>query len=122
MFGVGLSELLVIAFVAVVVFGPEKVPVLAKQAGAMLRKLRDFANDARDDLRTELGPEYADLELRDLDPRNIVRRHLAEAMSDDEDAGPSADAEDAPSVNGAERAEARPLAAGERPPYDVDAT
>ena len=92
-------------------FGPDKIPELAKQAGAMLRKARDFANAARDELRDELGPEYADLELRDLDPRTIVRKHIVEAM---EDAG-EADAKP-------RRRGLRPLEAGEAPPYDADAT
>src|SRR5918999_23227 len=108
---IGFGELVVIAFVAVLVFGPDKLPVLAKQAGAMARKLRDFATSARDELRSELGEEYADLELRDLDPRTIVRRHIIEAMeADDEDERPH------------RRAGQRPLAAGEVPPYDVEST
>ncbi len=111
MFGVGLAEMAVIALVAIVVFGPDKLPELAKQAGAVLRKARDFANSARDDLRTELGPEFADLELRDLDPRAIVRKHIVEAM---EDAGDEAQK---PKKRGL-----RPLLDGEVPPYDVDAT
>jgi sec-independent protein translocase protein TatB len=82
MFGVGLPEMAVIAFIAVLVFGPDRLPDLARQAGQMIRKARDFANSARDELRNELGPEFADLELRDLDPRTIVRKHIAEAMSE----------------------------------------
>ncbi len=111
MFGVGLGEFVVVAFIAVLVFGPEKIPELAKQAGAILRKARDFANAARDELREELGPDFADLELRDLDPRTIVRKHIVEAM---EDAGGE---ETRPRRRGL-----RPLEAGESPPYDVDAT
>lgn len=111
MFGVGLPEFAVIAFVAVLVFGPDRLPDLAKQAGAMLRQARKLANSARDELREELGPEFADLELRDLDPRTIVRKHIVEAMEDaDEEASKP------------KRRGLRALGDGEVPPYDVDAT
>ena len=110
MFGVGLTEMVVIALVAVFVFGPERLPELARQAGQMARKARQLAHSARDELRDELGPEYADLELSDLDPRNIVRRHIIEAMEDAEE-------EAAPARQGL-----RPLDQGESPPYDADAT
>lgn len=111
MFDVGLAELAVIALVAIFVFGPDRLPDLAKQAGAMLRKARDFANAARDELRDELGPEFSDLELRDLDPRTIVRKHIMEAM------------EDAEGEQAATRTKGkRPLDDGEIPPYDSDAT
>ena len=82
MFGIGFPELIVIAFLAILVFGPDKLPDLARQAGRFVRQLRQFANNARDELRSELGPENADLELTDLDPRALVRKHLAEAMAE----------------------------------------
>lgn len=107
MFGVGLPEMAVIAFVAVLVFGPDKLPDLARQAGQLVRKARQLANAARDELRSELGPDYADLELRDLDPRAIVRKHIIEAMDEDE----------------ADRPARKPtLRPGQVPPYDADAT
>jgi len=108
MFGVGLPELTVIAFVAVLVFGPDKLPEFARQAGRMARQIRNFANQARDELRDELGPEFADLDLRDLDPRTIVKKHIMEAMND-------VDEEEA-------LANATPLPFDERPPYDLEAT
>jgi sec-independent protein translocase protein TatB len=46
--------------------------------------VRRAADGVRDDLRAGLGPEHDDLELRDLDPRNVVRKHLAEAWRDDD--------------------------------------
>ena len=109
MFGVGLQEMLVIAFVAVMVFGPDRLPDLARQAGRMARQLRAFAHSARDELRTELGPEYSDLQLRDLDPRTIVRKHIMEAMNEPVEAA-------------TDRGRSRSLAAGETPPFDLDAT
>lgn len=109
MFGVGLPEMAVIAFVAVIVFGPDRLPEFAQQAGRFLKRMRTYARAARDDLREELGPEYADLELRDLDPRAIVRKHIMEAMNDEDEPAPR-------------RAGQLPLDPGERPPYDADAT
>ena len=108
MFGVGLPELAVIAFVAIIVFGPDKLPEFARQAGRMVRKMREFANDARDELREELGPEFADLDFKDLDPRTIVRKHIVEAMNED--------------VGRSVSVPVTPLAEGEPPPWDEDAT
>jgi len=110
MFGVGLPEMAVIALVAVIVFGPDKLPDYARQAGRMVRQIRKFAQAAQDDLRNELGPEYADLKLTDLDPRVAIRKHLLEALEEDDDL-------DRP------REPVRDLLApGERPPYDAEAT
>ena len=107
MFGVGVPEVAVILFVAILVFGPDKLPDFARQAGRMAKKLRDFAKEAQDELREELGPEYADLNLRDLDPRAIVRKHIVEAMNE-------ADEPLAATIH--------PLADDETPPWDVEAT
>ena len=109
MFDVGLAELGVIAFVAVLVFGPDKLPEMARQAGRFLRQVKRFAESTRDDLRSELGPEFADLELTDLDPRRALRKHILEAMEEGPEVAPG-------------RAGLRPLADGELPPYDVEAT
>jgi sec-independent protein translocase protein TatB len=114
-FGVGLPEFAVLAFVAVLVFGPDKLPDLAKQAAQLVRTVRKMANTARDELREELGPEYADLELRDLDPRAIVKRHIAEVLEEDDD-------DDEPSPRPTRKRGDRPLDDGEVPPYDADAT
>jgi sec-independent protein translocase protein TatB len=48
----------------------------------MLRQLRQMANGVRDDLRAELGPEIADLDIRDLHPKTFVRKAL---LDDDEE-------------------------------------
>lgn len=116
MFGIGFGELVVIAFLAVLVFGPDKLPELAQQAGHLIRQLRKFALNARDELRSELGPEYADLELTDLDPRAIVRKHIAEAMAELDEL------EDTIRADEPEPERQRPLEVGETPPYDLDAT
>jgi sec-independent protein translocase protein TatB len=108
-FGIGLPELAVIMVVAVLVFGPDRLPEFARQAGRLVRQLRQFTQSARDDIRAELGPEFADFDLTDLDPRKAVRKHILEAWEDDEPTTPI-------------RPGLRPLERGERPPYDSDAT
>ena len=112
MFGVGLPEMAVIAVVALLIFGPDRLPEFARQAGRMVRQLKQFSQSARDDIRAELGPEYASFELRDLDPRRAVRKYIEESWDEtDHDATPRR-----------QRAGQRPLERGERPPYDDDAT
>ena len=110
MFGIGLPELVVIAIVAVVVFGPERLPEFARQAGRFVRQVRNLAHSAQTQLREELGPEYADLRLTDLDPRQAIRKHILEAMEDDD--------LDAPEPLPAYEV----LGQDERPPYDHEAT
>jgi sec-independent protein translocase protein TatB len=102
----------VIAVVALLIFGPDRLPEFARQAGRMVRQVRQFSQAARDDIRAELGPDYADFELRDLDPRRAVRKYIDEAWDETDDEADKV--QDRPGL--------RPLAAGERPPYDADAT
>ena len=111
MFDVGLAEMAIIALVSVIVFGPDRLPEFARQAGRFLHRMKLFATGARDDLRRELGPQFSDLELRDLDPRTVVRKHIVEAMEE-------AEAE----ATRTRRAGARQLGDGEVPPYDAEAT
>jgi len=70
-FGVGPLELALVAIVAVIVLGPERIPEVAVQVARVVRSLREFATDATSGLRSELDAltrEYGDLqkELRDL--------------------------------------------------------
>jgi sec-independent protein translocase protein TatB len=120
MFSVGLPEFAVLLIVAVFVFGPDKLPDLARQAGRMVRTLREFAGNARSELRKELGPEFSDLDVSDLNPRTLVQKHVLGAFDgvlDDDD-----DADVAVSRPTPRRWGDRPLAPGEQPPYDRDAT
>ncbi|MGB7961409.1 MAG: sec-independent translocase [Propionicimonas sp.] len=72
------SEIVVLAVLAVIIFGPEKLPDLARKTARVFQYLRGIANDARGQLRAELGPEYSDISLSDLNPRNLGQRLLGE--------------------------------------------
>lgn len=108
MFGMGWPEIALILVVALLLFGPEKLPELARQAGSFVRTLRQMADNAKNDLGREMGEDFSNLDLRDLDPREIVRKNFLDA--DRPDTVPSA------------TKETRILRPGERPPFDSEAT
>ena len=55
-----------------------------------MRKVRRLADDARAEVSKELGPEFGDVSLRDLNPRTMVRKHLLDPIDLDslDDDGP----------------------------------
>lgn len=81
-------ELAVLAIVGLIVLGPERLPGFARQAAQMIRTLRELATGARQQLRDELGPEFADVDLRNLNPRTAVRRVLFDDEFDFDDLNP----------------------------------
>ena len=74
MFGIGFPEMVVLALVGLVVLGPDRLPGLARDAARMVRTLRELSTGAREQLREELGPEFADVDLRSLNPRTVISR------------------------------------------------
>ena len=81
-----MAEIVVLGVLAVIIFGPEKLPELARKSARVLSYLRNIANDAQGRLRQELGPEFADLELADLNPRALVTKHLLNPIKSEVDA------------------------------------
>jgi sec-independent protein translocase protein TatB len=116
-FDLSIPKLLVLAVIALVIFGPNELPKIASQAGRALRDLRRIAEGAKNDLREGLGPEFADFEIEDLHPKRFVQKHLFDDLNGDNrnSAAQSAAA-------GSARANGTLLAPGERAPYDTDAT
>ena len=54
MFDVGLSELMIIAVVALVVIGPERLPKVARTAGLLLGRLQRYVSDVKSDINREI--------------------------------------------------------------------
>ncbi len=70
------SEIIGLVVLAIIVFGPDKLPELARKVARVLAYLRRVGNDARGQLRRELGPEFDGIHLSDLNPRTLVNKHL----------------------------------------------
>jgi sec-independent protein translocase protein TatB len=133
-FDLSLTKLLVLAVIALLVFGPNELPRIASQAGRALRDLRRIAEGAKADLREGLGPEFQDFDFDDLNPRRFVQKHLLDDMAEaarplmtefngtsDALAGGSAGPGTALGAAVANSTRAR-LIDGAEPPFDVEAT
>jgi sec-independent protein translocase protein TatB len=112
----GWLEIGMLLVVALLVFGPDKLPAVARDTARMLRELRRMAQGARTQLKSELGPEFADFDLDTLNPRTFVRKHLLEDSDDYEDEPVRRPTTDRGPAPGAPRDGDRPA------PYDPDAT
>jgi sec-independent protein translocase protein TatB len=128
-FDLSLPKLLVLAVIALVVFGPNELPKIAAQAGRALRDLRRIAEGAKADLREGLGPEFRDFDFDDLNPRRFVQKHLLDEPMDGPVAPAAATATangkiaNGAAVNGTVADSTRTvLGDGETPPFDADAT
>jgi sec-independent protein translocase protein TatB len=129
---VGWGEILVLIVAGLFILGPERLPEAAAWLGKSMRKVREFANGARQQLRDEMGPEFDDLrkpledlrQLRNFDPRRAITNHLFDG--DPDPLGLNGMSGGSSKPNGYPAAPAKsepdPLKPGEKPPVDPDAT
>jgi sec-independent protein translocase protein TatB len=134
-FNVGLGEILVIILVILLLFGPERLPEMARQAGRFLGRLRLTTQDALDQLKEEA--DLRDLNLPDLrigslrsQARDYVRElmdvegQMAELERERQQLKAALDAEqngDGPKASGEETA-GGPTVEEAPPPVDPEAT
>ncbi len=71
-----MAEIALLVVFAVIVFGPEKLPEAARKLARVVAFLRRVSTDARVQIRQELGPEFDDITLADLNPKTFVQRHI----------------------------------------------
>src|SRR5246127_3085713 len=123
MFDLSIPKLLVLAVIALVIFGPNELPKIASQAGRALRDLRRIAEGAKADLREGLGPEFKDFDFEDLNPRRFVQKHLLDEP-DRTASTVGGGTATMGSANGGNGAGSGPAIRGDgkAPPFDVEAT
>ncbi len=59
MFDIAFSELVVVALVALVVVGPERLPKLARKAGHLWSRVQRYVNNVKNDISNDLALEEA---------------------------------------------------------------
>jgi sec-independent protein translocase protein TatB len=78
MLDIGAPEFLLLLVLAVILFGPERLPDLARKAARVVRYIRTMANNAQEELGRKLGPGFSDIDVRDLNPKTFIQKHLLE--------------------------------------------
>ncbi|MFI7409064.1 sec-independent translocase [Streptomyces sp. NPDC049627] len=73
---IGPLELVTLVVLAVLIFGPDKLPKMIQDVTRTIRKIREFSESAKQDIRQELGPEFKDFEFEDLNPKTFIRKQL----------------------------------------------
>ncbi|PWW21129.1 sec-independent protein translocase protein TatB [Geodermatophilus normandii] len=128
---IGWGEIVVLALAALFIFGPERLPHLARDAAAGLKKVREAITGVRAQVDESLGDDLAglrDLDLRKYHPKTFIRSQL---FDDDAppvrrgDSGTPGQAAGATAASLVKPASRPAVVAHDRstpPPFDVDAT
>ncbi|MBK8284059.1 MAG: twin-arginine translocase subunit TatB [Ahniella sp.] len=67
MFDVGISEMALIAVIALIVLGPERLPKAARMAGALVRRARSAVSSLHQELEREIAADELKKHLRDAE-------------------------------------------------------
>lgn len=124
-------EFILLLVLAIILFGPERLPDLFRKAARVVQYLRSVAGNAQEQLSKELGPGFEDLDLRDLNPKSFIQKHLLDDVEpivadvkkepSEVSATVSGDPDDvAAAIDGVKNEE--PVAARVLTPFDPDAT
>ncbi|WIB61137.1 twin-arginine translocase TatA/TatE family subunit [Curtobacterium sp. MCLR17_007] len=119
------NKILIIGIIAVLLLGPQRLPMYAQKLAEFVKAVRRFADTAKDRMRDEMGPDFDEVDWQKLDPRQYdPRRIIRDALIDSATGTSTADAV-TPQVSATKvRAPAPvvPLAAGEAAPFDGEST
>ncbi len=130
MFDISGWEFMTLAVIAVIIFGPDKLPKAAADAGKFVKQVRGYINGAKADLSRELGHDFGDVKVSDFTPRGVLRKALGDEdpfgdlrkeMDGFKDIPALRESMDLRTPLSAERP-VPALQAGAVPPFDPDAT
>lgn len=82
MFDIGFSEIALIAVVALLVLGPERLPKVARTVGALVRRARSSWQDVRNEIERELAAEDLKQTIHDTRRAADIRADVQAAAAD----------------------------------------
>ena len=74
--GLTFEKLLVIAVIAMFIFGPDRLPGLAQSAANLVKRARHWVDDTKQRVSDEMGTDFTDEDWRKLDPRQYDPRRI----------------------------------------------
>jgi sec-independent protein translocase protein TatB len=127
---IGWAEILIIVVAGLFILGPERLPSAAAWLGRNVRKVREYATGAREQLRTEMGDDFEELrkplqdlqQLRNFDPRRAMTKHLLDDVDTGNGTKANGHTPPAPEPAPAPAKEDPAPRAGDKAPFDPDAT
>lgn len=89
-FDFGAGEIIGLAVLAMILIGPDKLPSFAIEAAKFVKKARDFATKATEELKVNLGPGFEDLKPTDLHPKTFIQKQISNVLDDQAETSPAA--------------------------------
>jgi sec-independent protein translocase protein TatB len=81
-FDFGAGEIIGLLVLAVILIGPDRLPHFAVDAAKFVKRAREIANNATNELKENLGPGFEDLTPTDLNPKTFLKRQLDSVLDD----------------------------------------
>ena len=90
MLGLTFDKLVIVALIAAVIVGPQRLPQYAQKLAETIRAIRSFMDTARRHAEAEVGvplsaADWEQWDIRRYDPRRVLR----EALEDSRESGPA---------------------------------
>ena len=119
---IGWGEIIVLGLAALFIFGPDRLPTLARDAAQGIKRVRSAMTGVRGQLHDSLGEDFdqlRDLDLRQYNPKTFIRNQL---LTDDDEPTVHRSSGSTSTTRKPPRPTTVTRDAGSPPPFDVDAT
>jgi len=86
-----IGEMLVVFLVIVVLFGPDKIPSIARELGQGIRKMKSAVEDIKTEIMKETDGSVSDIKkdfdeiknsVADINPINDIKKHIEDGIKD----------------------------------------
>ena len=80
----GAGEIIGLLILAVILIGPDRLPHFAVDAAKFVKRVREVATSATNELKENLGPGFEDLTPTDLNPKTFLKKQLDSVLDESE--------------------------------------